>query len=403
MNPVLVSNAMKPTEIERIIDITDATVIVSDHKQDWSIPCINKNTVMHCNSKPLKTFYHYHPDEMCLWLLSSGSTGEPKCIVNRHANLYKLFELVVEAAGINSNSVIFSTAKMSWTYGFNVTVNFALGMGATAHVSAGLPAPSRIYKRLENYAITHLFTVPSVLASMIKHPNPIIKSNFKLFTAGEPLPNNIAQWFLAEYEQKIYEVFGMSETTSTYCLQTESNWQLGTVGQPLPGTVYKICDEYGQPVELGQIGELFISSPCQSSFYWKDWKKTQDVFQGSWVKTGDKFFQNPQGNLVFLGRTDDLIKIKGLYVAPVEIENTIMNLPGVEDCTVVHAPNSVGLAELHAFVISDTVFDLQYLQQQLKNCLPDHKIPRHIKFVDSLPKTVTNKKMRGVLRKSLLC
>jgi benzoate-CoA ligase len=401
MNPVLVSNIMPVADIERIIDISDATVIVSDHHQEWSIPCINKNIVLSCCAEPLTTFYRFHPDEMCLWLLSSGSTGDPKCIVNRHANLYKLMELVAPAAGIDQDSVVYSTAKMSWTYGFNISVTFTLGMGATAHVGADLPAPSRVYDRLQQHDITHLFSVPGVLASMIRHPNTDVELPQKIFSSGEPLPLQISQTFLDLHNRKIYEVFGMSETTQIYCMQTNNNWQSGTIGQPLPGVNYELRDNHGLPVEPGQIGELFVSSPCQASFYWKDWKKTQDVFQGSWVRTGDQCLQNEQGNLVFLGRCDDLVKIKGLYVASVEIENVIMTVPGVEDCTVVHSANLQGLAELHAFVVSATIKDSAEIQLELQRQLPAYKIPRHFKFVNSLPRTLTNKKIRNTLRKSL--
>jgi benzoate-CoA ligase len=401
MNPVLVSNAMPVNDIERIIHISDAKVIVSDHHQKWSILCINKDTVLSCGATVQKDFYRFHPDEPCLWLLSSGSTGEPKCIVNRHANLYNLLKLVTPAAGLDSHSNIYSTAKMSWTYGFNVSVTFALGLGATAHVSSGLPAPSRIYKKLQQHNITHLWTVPGVLAGMQRHPKDQIVLPLRIFSSGESLPSQIAQAFLDQYDRKICEVFGMSETTQIYCMQTLDTWQSGTIGKPLPGVKYQLRDSNGATVGPGQVGELFVSSPCQASMYWKDWARTQATFQGAWVRTGDQCRVNEQGNLLFVGRTDDLIKIKGLYVSPVEIENAIVNLPGIQDCTVVHAPNSQGLAELHAFVVTVEAVNQLHIQQALQKQLPDHKVPKHIKFVDSLPKTLTNKKIRNVLRQDI--
>jgi acyl-coenzyme A synthetase/AMP-(fatty) acid ligase len=215
------------------------------------------------------------------------------------------------------------------------------------------------------------------------------------------LPPSAAQAFIDQYNIKVCEVFGMSETTQIYCMQTADNWQLGTIGQPLPGVEYQLRNSQGQIVEPGQIGELFVSSPCQASLYWKDWQKTREVFQGSWVRTGDQCQVNQQGNLVFMGRGDDLIKIKGLYVAPSEIENAIMCLSYVEDCTVVHALNSKGLSELHAFIISTSEIAAEQVQKQLQQYLPSHKIPRHVNFVNQLPKTLTNKKIRSILRKSI--
>jgi benzoate-CoA ligase len=403
MNPVLVSNAMLHADIERIIDISDAEVIISDHSQDWSIPCIHKDTVLTCCASPKKDFYYFHPDEPCLWLLSSGSTGEPKCIVNRHANLYNLMCLVVPATGIDSNSQILSTAKMSWTYGFNVSVTFALGSGATAHVISGVPAPTRLFNIIQQHHITHMFSVPAVLASVIKHKKSALPKDLSVFSSGESLPATIAQQFLDQFDIKVCDVFGMSETTQIYCVQTKDNWQIGTIGQPLPGVQCELRDEHGHKVALGQVGEIYINSPCQATMYWKDWAKTRSTFLGQWVKTGDNAVFNEQGNLVFLGRGDDLIKIKGLYVSPFEIESAVTDLPEVEDCTVVHVANSNGLAELHAFVVTNQLITTDYVRKHLANSLNNHKIPKHIKFVDSLPKTLTLKKMRAVLRRQVSC
>jgi benzoate-CoA ligase len=394
LNPVMVSDKMLPNDVEKIIKTSDAVAIVSDHIQDWSIPCINKNFALNCASAPLQDFYRFHPDEPCFWLLSSGSTGESKCIVNRHANLYHLFKLFSTVFQVDSSTAILSTAKMSWTYGLNTTITLALGMGATAHVIPGLPAPSKIADRVSKHNITHLFTVPGILVSMLKHKTSLTNTKLKVYSAGESLPTAVTEQFLDTYGIKVYNMFGLGETTQVCIMQTDANWQVGTIGQPLEGVNYELRDDQGCLVEPGQIGELFVSSPCQASFYWKDWKKTQQVFYGPWIKTGDKCRYNSQGNLEYLGRCDDLVKIKGQTVVPVEVETVFSNFPGVEDCTVVHGSNASGLAELHAFVQCSDPVDLELLQQHLKKYLAEYKIPKHIRFVSSLPKTLTNKKIR---------
>lgn len=401
MNPVLVSNVMLEKDIERIVAISDASVIVSDQSCSWSIPAIDSARALDCQAEPVKDYYNFHPDEPCLWLLSSGSTGEPKCIVNRHANLYNLMCLVTPAAGIDSNSRILSTAKMSWTYGFNVSVTFALGHGATAHVVSGVPSPTRIYNLICQHAITHLFSVPAVLASMLKHKRSDLPQDLQIFSSGEPLPLPVAQEFVDGFGIQVCDVFGMSETTQIYCMQSKHNWEPGTIGQPLPGVECVLRDEQGQIVPAGQVGEIYVSSPCQASLYWKDWQKTRSTFLGSWVRTGDNARWSDRGNLIFLGRRDDLIKIKGLYVSPFEIESAVATLPEVEDCTVVHVANTQGLAELHAFVVINKSITTDYVREQLGKVLSKHKIPKHIKFVDTLPKTLTNKKMRAVLRQQI--
>lgn len=394
LNPVMVSNIMLPNDIEKIIKLSDAVAIVSDHVQDWSIPCIDKKIILTCSSVPLKDFYRFHPDEPCFWLLSSGSTGEPKCIVNRHANLYHLLELFSTEFKADASTKILSTAKMSWTYGLNVSITFALGMGLTAYVIQGIPAPSKIANYISTHNVTHLFTVPGILLSMLKHKTVLANPTLRVYSAGESLPATITEQFFETYGMKVCNMFGLGETTQVCIMQTDANWQVGSIGQPLSGVSYELRDDQGHLVEPGQIGELFVRSPCQASLYWKDLEKTQQVFQGPWVQTGDKCKCNSQGNLEYLGRCDDLVKIKGQTVVPVEVETVFSNFPGVEDCTVVHCNNDSGLAELYAFVQCGDLVDLELLQQHLKKYLAEYKIPKHIKFVNSLPKTLTNKKIR---------
>lgn len=402
LNPVLVSNTMLAKDIERIIELSDATAIITDQRVAWSIAAIDSEQVLDCDATAVTDYYRFDPDEPCLWLLSSGSTGDPKCIVNRHANLYNLMCMITPVAGITSDSQIVSTAKMSWTYGFNVSVTFALGAGATAHVISGLPAPSKVFALVQNHGITHLWSVPAVLTSMLKHKKFQLPSNLRVFSSGEPLPTATAQSFWEEFGIQVCDVFGMSETTQIYCMQTPDNWQIGTIGQPLPGVSCELRNDAGHVVAPGQVGEIYVNSPCQATQYWKDWQKTRTTFCGEWVRTGDNALQNENGNLVYLGRRDDLIKIKGLYVSPFEIESAVAGLTEVDDCTVVHATNVHGLAELHAFVVTNQTVTVDYVRTQLEKVLSQHKVPRHIKFVDSLPKTLTNKKIRSVLRKQLL-
>lgn len=402
MNPVLVHNGMMIKDIERIINISDSALIISDREQNWSIPCISKDTLVECQTPELENFYQFHPDEMCVWLLSSGSTGEPKCIVNRHASLYNILNLLTPVAEINSDSILFSTAKMSWAYGVNVSVTFALGNGATACVNSGIPSPSKIINKIINNKVTHFFSVPTIFASMIKHKNQKLPNNLNVFSSGEFLPSSVSQSFFDYYQVPVRNCIGMAEVMQIYCMQQKLDWKPGNMGKPLPGVICELRDAHDQLVSPGTVGELYVSSPCQASMYWKDWKKTQETFRGKWVRTGDQCMQDEHGNLVFVGRCDDLVKIKGSFVAPSEIESIIEEIPEIEICTVVHAPNSQGLAELYAFIVSNKDIQADYVRQILENKLPSFKIPKYLNFVKSIPKTLTNKKNRSLLRNSLL-
>jgi benzoate-CoA ligase len=402
LNPVLVSADLPEQSLLRIIDLCDCQAVVSKNQNYAGVKNFHKYQALQSGDQ-IGNFYNYHPDEPCFWLLSSGTTGEPKCIVHRHANLHNLFELVAEPAyGINSQSRILSTAKLSFTYGFNNGITFSLGHGATTYLINGIPAPSLIFDKIDQHLITHFFTVPTVIDSMLRHgQNKTLNQSVKLMvSSGEPLPDAIREKFEAQHKVVIYNCIGMSEVTQTYCAQTLQNYEAGTVGGPLPGIQCRVQTDNGSIAPIGEIGELFVKSPCAALMYWKDWNKTKTTFLGEWVRTGDKVIQTSQGNFKYVSRADDLIKINGLYVSPIEIETAIMQIPDVLDCAVVVGRDNP-LPEIHAFVVANKVTETQ-IKNILRNTLDRHKIPKQIHFIDSLPKTVTFKKQRSKLRE-LVC
>ena len=403
LNPVLVSADLPKKTIKHIMDLCDCSAIVTEQFENFDVKHFTKNQALQ-PGPILDQFYQYHSDEPCFWLLSSGTTGEPNCLVHRHADLYNLLESVATPAySIDSNSRILSTAKLSFTYGFNNGITFSLGKGATTYLINGVPAPSIIFDKINQHQITHFFTVPTIIASMLKHgQNKKLNSSVKfMVSSGEPLPKNICEKFEQQHSNTIYNCIGMSEVTQTYCAQTPKNYESGTVGGPLPGIECQVRDEDGVVLPPGKLGELFVKSPCAALMYWKDWKKTKNTFVGEWVRTGDKVIETSRGNYVYISRADDLIKINGLYVSSIEVESTITEITGVTECAVVIS--TVGnFPEIHAFVVKDLDISVGDILLELNSCLERHKIPKKIHFIDSLPKTVTYKKQRSKLR-DLVC
>lgn len=401
-NPVFVSKDLPEHMVRRVQNITDAVAMISD--RDWNLSglqYINSGSNMLPHSG-INDSYEWHPDEACYWLLSSGSTGDNKCMVHRHSSLYYLFLSVSQPAyDINRHSVILNTAKMSFTYGFNNGVNYGLGSGATVVVMKGPPAPSRIMERLKQHRVTHFFTVPTIINSMIKHyrGDVLPESVSHMVCSTEPLPESLRIEYERLYQCRIYNGIGMSETTQTYCSQTPDNYEPGTLGQPLPGIEMKLLDDTLQPVGDNEIGEIWVKSPCAAYVYWKDWEATKRTFQGPWIKTGDKARRTSQGNYVYVSRADDLIKINGLFVSPIDIESEILKIIGVEDCAVV-ADHENGLPIIHAHIVGNT--DVDTVRQYLKDVLQSHMMPRRFTFVDQLPRTVTFKKRRALLRQENL-
>lgn len=403
LNPVLVSTDLPIKNLQRIMSLCDCAAMITKQHQDHGVRNFTKTDAWTSGSE-IQDFYQYHSDEPCFWLLSSGTTGEPKCIVHPHANLHRLLELVAGPAyGIDQNSRVLSTAKLSFTYGFNNGVTFALGQGATTYLINGVPAPSLIFDKIQQHHITHFFTVPTVIASMLRHgaDKKLHDSVQLMVSSGEPLPENVRVEFEQQHDLTIYNCIGMSETTQTYCAQTKINYEANTVGQALPGVELQVRDDDGSVVPVGKIGELFVKSPCQALMYWKDSNKSKSTFLGEWVRTGDKVIQTAQGNLIYVSRADDLIKINGMYVSPIEVESAICQMPGIIECAVVIGHDN-HMPEIHAFVIREGDITDSHIKMHLQSQLERHKIPKRIHFIDSLPKTVTFKKQRSKLRE-LVC
>jgi benzoate-CoA ligase len=404
LNPVLVSNDMLETGVRRIIEISDAVAIITNDNANFGIKHVGEHEILQATN-PEVIFYKFHRDEMCFWMLSSGSSGQPKCIVHRHANLYNILTLVAKSFDIDQNSKILSTAKMSWAYGLNCTVTYALGSGATSYMFKGISAPTKIFNRIDSYDITHFFTVPTLIASMIKHGKGrgLNKTLRRVVSAGEPMPLNMYESFQKEFGVCVLDCIGMAEVTQIYTWHDPALLEPGTIGRPMPGVLCELRNPDGTVTDVGKIGEMYIKSPAQAMLYWKDRPSTCHTFLGEWVRSGDQMIQTKLGNFKYLARNDDLIKIQGSYVAATEVESTIMSMQEVEECAVVAQSQDNNLPELYAFVVLNKNITATDIQQYLKNKLAKHKIPKHFRFVETLPKTLTNKTIRHILRKEILC
>jgi benzoate-CoA ligase len=398
-NAVLVSADLPATTIEKVADIADAKFVVG--REIANLRCFDKDIVLNATVHIHNDFYQYHPDEMCFWLLSSGTTGEPKCVVHRHQDLKTLLDIIAGPAYyVDEHSRILSTAKLSFTYGFNNSLTFGLGKGATVFLINGVPAPSLVFKNLKENCITHFFTVPTVINSMIKHgEHQLISESVKIMvSSGEPLPVSIAEKFQSQHSIDILDGLGMSECMYNYCTTTLNNNTFGTIGKPMAGIECQVRDDHGVATEIGQIGEMWVKHPCAALQYWKDWSKTKSTFVGEWIKTGDKVIKQHDGNYRYVSRKDDLIKINGQYVSPIEIESAILDIQEISECGVVAKLGDTGLPEIHAFVSVISPILPSEIKLALSKHLPSYKIPKYIHQIESLPKTVTYKKTRSALR-----
>lgn len=406
LNPVCVNHNNSLERLAYLVDLVDAQAVITDRDLylAGTIKIYQKNQIINTGADAKVDVHQYHDDEPCFWLLTSGTTGHPKAIVHRHKNLANYRDLTNSVWKLTDQSRVFSTAKLSFTYGLNVAISMGLPFGSTIHLMHGVPSPTRIFDLIDTHNITNLYTVPTVINSMLKHSKDrtLNVSLRDVVSAGESLPPTVSSRFRDTFGITIRNALGMSELTSMYLIQDFECYDHGSMGKPFPHIECKVLDDNGLPVSDDEVGELYVKSYCTASLYWKDWTYTRYTFLGEWLRTGDKVKRSPNGNFVYVSRANDQIKINGQFVSSVEVESCMLELEGVADCVVVFKTFDDALPEIHAFVVTDdNHVDRKTIMNFLSPRLPTHKIPKHYHFIDDIPRTLTSKKMRYELKNRL--
>jgi len=347
------------------------------------------------------------PDDVCFWLYSSGSTGPPKGTIHAHASLIQTAELYARAVlGLREDDVMFSAAKLFFAYGLGNALTFPLSVGATTILMAERPTPAAIAKRLVEHRPTIFYGVPTLYAAMLASPDLPAKDSVRLrlcVSAGEALPENIGKRWTAHFGVEILDGIGSTEMLHIFLSNRPGSVRYGTTGVPVPGYGLRVVDDRMQPVAQGEVGDLYIAGPTAANGYWNNRTKTRATFQGEWVKSGDKYRVDPDGNYVYAGRSDDMLKVSGVYVSPVEVESALITHPAVLEAAVVGREDQDKLTKPVAFVVlkpgqsaSNALCD--ELRAHVKSTLAPYKYPRWIEFIDELPKTATGKIQRFKLR-----
>lgn len=402
-NPLLLYKNLLKKDVKKICSLADCEIIISKSTDDIegivyidNLFILNLNDSYRLGDNLNVLPYDFHKDEMCWWALSSGSTGEYKCIVNRHGSFEDLYNVANKRVGITENSKVLCVAKMAFAWGL-AHLMWVLSNNATLFLIAGVPAPTIIFKMLHQHNITMMCLSPYILNAMCKKKDQTIPSITKIISSGEPLSKHIRNKVKNTFNKKIFDGYGTSEIWSAISIQEEDNVSFDNIGSVITGIDYKIINEKGVKCKEEEPGELYVKHPAQALMYWKDKKSTYKTFRGDWVRTGDKVFEK-ENKLVFLSRLDDILKIKGLFVSPIEIENVILNYPQVESCVVSGTKNSDGLMTIHGFIVlskNNKNFDLKLLKKYMKEELPAEKIPTHINIINEIPKTINNKTKRN--------
>ena len=349
-----------------------------------------------------------HADDPAFWLYSSGSTGRPKGTVHSHANPYWTTELYGKAIlGLREDDVCFSAAKLFFAYGLGNALTFPLSVGATVLLMAERPTPDAVFKRwrggVGDVKPTVFYGAPTGFAGMLASPNLPAREDVALrlvSSAGEALPAEIGERFKRHFGVDIVDGIGSTEMLHIFISNRPDRVRYGTTGWPVPGYEIELRGENGGPVADGEPGDLYIHGPSAAMMYWGNRAKTRETFQGGWTKSGDKYIRNSDGALTYAGRSDDMLKVSGVYVSPFEVEATIVQHPAVLEAAVIGAPDADGLVKTKAFVVlkAGEHADEAELKAFVKDRLAPYKYPRAIEFIAELPKTATGKIQRFRLR-----
>ncbi len=355
-------------------------------------------------SQPLKQAAHTLADDVCFWLYSSGSTGSPKGTVHLHSHLIHTAELYGRAVlGLQDSDVVFSAAKLFFAYGLGNALSFPLAQGATTVLFGQRATPSDVFRLLSTYKPSVFYGVPTLFASMLaeaQRPSPD-EMNLRVCTsAGEALPADIGKRWQAEFGVEILDGIGSTEMLHIFLSNRPGRVRYGTTGEVVPGYALRLVNDDGQVCGVGELGELQIQGPTSAIMYWNNREKTKHTFAGEWTRSGDKYSVDEDGFYTYGGRSDDMLKVGGIYVSPFEVEASLMTHEAVLEAAVIGVNDEQGLTKPKAFVVCKPGRNVSAddLKLHVKSQLAPYKYPRWVEFVNELPKTATGKIQRFKLR-----
>ncbi|HET9281080.1 MAG TPA: benzoate-CoA ligase family protein [Candidatus Angelobacter sp.] len=432
--PIPINTMLKPQEYEYILNDSRARVLIVSESLLPQVQAIAKDklrylkTIVVFGKGPEGTHSLQHlldesspeleaeltsKDDAAFWLYSSGSTGFPKGCVHLHHDMVVCSELYAKnILQITENDRFFSVAKMFFAYGLGNGLYFALSVGATSILWPGSPSPPNVFAVIEKHKPTLFFSVPSNYASLLSYKREG-GQEFDLSTvrhgvsAGEALPATIFHRFKERFGVEILDAIGSTEALHMFIANRPGAVRPGSSGEIMPGYEARIVDENGHDVPDGEVGSLLIKGDSVCSCYWNQHEKTKEVIQGHWIRTGDKYYRDPDGYYWYVGRNDDMMKVKGMWVSPIEIESTLLEHPMVQEAAAIgHLDGNQLIKPAAYLVLKESVKEtpqlIEEIRQHVSGRLAAHKCPQKFEIVKELPKTATGKIQRYKLRELVL-
>ncbi len=344
-------------------------------------------------------------DDAAFWLYTSGSTGKLKGAVHAQSDLVYTAEYYgVAVLGIREEDRVFSAAKLFFAYGLGNALTFPLHVGATAVLMAERPTVNAVQQRLVQHDPTIFYGVPTLFASLLADAELRTGRALRICTsAGEALPKDLGERWRDRTGVDILDGLGSTEMLHIFLSNRPDEVRYGTTGKVVPGYELRLLDEHGAPVPEGGVGDLWVKGPTSASAYWNKRELSRAAFHGPWTRTGDHYRCAEDGTWVYQGRSDDMLKVGGIYVSPFEVEAALISHDKVLEVAVVGHADEHDLIKPRAVVVlkeeehaSEALAD--ELRAHVKARLAPYKYPRWVEFVRELPKTATGKIQRFKLR-----
>jgi len=349
------------------------------------------------------------PHDPAFILYTSGSGGTPKGAVHRHADMLATSQGFARGVlDLHEEDVTFSVSKLFFAYGLGNGMYFPLSAGARTVLNPERTKVDRVIEMVARYRPTVFFAVPTFYAAVLREAEAErdhvdFSSVRQCVSAGEALPAEIFERWKKRFGLEILDGIGSTEMLHMFISSRPGKCKPGSCGFPVPGYEAKIVDDAGEPLSDGEIGNLWVRGGSTFAEYWRIPELTARTKRDEWVVTGDKFVHEPDGYYHYCGRADDMLKVAGMWVSPVEVENALLGHPHVAEAAVVGATDAQGLTYSVAHVLLREGIDRSEnlateICEHVKARLVSYKVPREVRFCSELPKTVTGKIQRYLLR-----
>jgi benzoate-CoA ligase family protein len=347
-------------------------------------------------------------EDICYWGYTSGSTGKPKAAVHAHGDFVAAADLVgVGVFGLEDDDLIFSASKTFFAFGLGNSLYFPAHVGATSVLVPERIDAERAFEVIATERPTVFFTVPTLYARMLavedaEHRWDLSSLRYCV-SSGEALPPAIFDAWAERFGLELVEVVGSTEALHDFIANTPGTARRGAAGRVVPGFQARLVDDAGAPVADTTIGHLLVKGPTTAPYYWNRLDRTRATMQGEWLRTGDMFARDADGFFTFAGRSDDMLKVAGMWVSPAEIEAELAQHPGVLEAGVVGVADREGLTRPHAIVVLKTGWTpspelATALVEFVRARAGGHRVPARVEFSEDLPKTATGKIQRFRLR-----